>query len=206
MTQIYTIALIALLSAMSPGPDFLVVTQNALTRSRMHGVLASFGVATGLVIHSIYCVTGVAAVISHSLVLFEAIKIVGCAYLGYLGIKNLLAKPHELALSQASTDLYKQAKPLYRAFREGFAANLFNPKCTLFMLALFTMVIAPQTPTWLKATFGAEVIIIGLLWFIFLSFAITHPKVQRRLNRYQRLISRLTGVLLVALSVRILIS
>lgn len=206
MSQIYTIALIALLSAMSPGPDFLVVTQNALARSRIHGVLASIGVALGLCIHSLYCVTGVAAIISHSLLLFEAIKIIGCAYLAYLGAKNLFSTPKNVMVSSVAGGKAAQSLPLYQAFKEGFAANILNPKCTLFMLALFTLVIAPETPTWLKATFGLEVIIIGLAWFIFLSCIITHHRVQVKLNHYQGLISKLSGLLLIALSAKILLS
>lgn len=66
MLEILSLALITLLGAMSPGPDFAIVRRHALTGSRKSAILASFGVTTAILIHITYCVLGVAIVIAES--------------------------------------------------------------------------------------------------------------------------------------------
>ncbi|WP_077216996.1 LysE family transporter [Piscirickettsia litoralis] len=90
MVEYYTIALIALLAAVSPGPDFVIVAKNALLYDRRSGVMTSVG--AGVLVHSFYCVLGLAVVISQSLLLFSLIKYLGAAYLIYLGVKSLFSE------------------------------------------------------------------------------------------------------------------
>lgn len=203
MFQIWTIALIALLAAMSPGPDFVVVTKNALSRSRFHGLSCTLGITLGLLCHTTYCVMGLALVIAKSILLFNLIKYLGATYLIYIGIKNLIAKKTSFALSQSGSDKHINKANHFQAFMEGFLANILNPKCTLFMLSLFTLVISPDTNQWIKIGYGLEIIIISLIWFCFLSISITLRPIQKKLNKMQLAISRISGVLLIALGIRV---
>ena len=69
MYELLSITLIILLAAISPGPDFAVVTKNALLYSRKSGIFTAMGVSTSLLIHSTYCILGLAIVIAKSLLL-----------------------------------------------------------------------------------------------------------------------------------------
>ena len=71
MFEYYTIAIIAILAAISPGPDFVVVTKHAITHNRNNAIMASLGIGAGILIHSIYCILGLAVIISKSLLLFS---------------------------------------------------------------------------------------------------------------------------------------
>lgn len=203
MFQLYTIALIALLAAMSPGPDFIVVTKNALGRSRLHGISCTLGVTAGLLFHTAYCVMGLAILIAQSIYLFNIIKFLGAAYLIYIGIKNLMAKRTSLPLSETQPSNQASDANHFQAFTEGFLANLLNPKCTMFMLSLFTMVISPDTNQWIKLAYGMEITLIALLWFCFLSISITVRPIQAKLTQMQMTISRFSGVVLIALGIRV---
>ena len=87
-----TIGLISLLGAMSPGPDFAIVTKNCLTGTFRTGVLTALGVSFALLVHVTYCLFGIALLIAETPALFLGLKYLGAAYLLYLGIRMLIEK------------------------------------------------------------------------------------------------------------------
>ena len=82
-----------LLAAASPGPDFVLVSQQTLAKGRRTGLICSVGITLGLSIHIIYSVLGLATLIAHSQPLLTAIKWLGGSYLIYLGWQGIQAKP-----------------------------------------------------------------------------------------------------------------
>src|SRR3989344_3197595 len=152
------IGIISLLAAMSPGPDFVVVTKNSLLGSRRTGLFTAVGVGFGILLHVAYSLLGIGFVISQSILLFSIIKYIGALYLLYLGYKLLRAK--KTVSSEIGVNDSKVAISALGALREGFLTNALNPKATLFFLSIFTQVIGPETPLLLQATLGAEVAVI----------------------------------------------
>ena len=92
MLEFMTISLIITLAVMSPGPDFAIVSRNALRYSQKTGLFTAMGIACGSLFHASYCILGFAIVISKSILLFNIIKYIGASYLIYIGIKGLLEK------------------------------------------------------------------------------------------------------------------
>ena len=198
MSEYYTIAVIALLAAISPGPDFVVVTKNAIAYHRRHAVITSLGTGIGILVHSTYCVLGLAIVISQSLLLFSLIKYLGASYLIYLGIKSLFAKNSETP-SQFQKSLPDYG--IWLAFRDGLLTNVLNPKATLFMLSVFTLVVKPHTPIYVQAIYAIEIAFITTTWFIFLSYGMTHSIVRLKIKKVQQLITKLIGTVLITLGI-----
>ncbi len=197
MIEFYTIALLAFLAAASPGPDFVVVAKHALTYNRVNAMLASLGIGVGILIHATYCVLGLALIISQSLLLFSMIKYMGAAYLIYLGVKSLLSSK-----TVVSKDISEKAPvSKWYAFRDGLLTNVLNPKCTLFMLSVFTLVINPGTSTFTQALYGVEISLVAVVWFIFLSVSMTLPFVKAKITPIQHVVSKAIGGLLIALGV-----
>ena len=87
------ITTVHLLAAASPGPDFVLVSQQTLAKGRRTGLICSLGITLGLAVHIIYSVLGLATVIAHSQPLLTAIKWLGGGYLIYLGWQGIQAKP-----------------------------------------------------------------------------------------------------------------
>lgn len=85
-----------LLAAASPGPDFVLVSQQTLAKGRRTGLICSLGITLGLAIHIIYSVLGLATIIAHSQPLLTAIKWLGGSYLIYLGWQGIQAKPKKV--------------------------------------------------------------------------------------------------------------
>lgn len=200
MFEYYTIAIIAILAAISPGPDFVVVTKHAITHNRNNAIMASLGIGAGILIHSTYCIFGLAVIISQSLLLFSMIKYLGATYLIYLGLKSLLSKTNHLTLKNST---HKKISH-WIAFRDGFLTNVLNPKCTLFMLSIFTLVVRPHTPIMTQIIYAAEIIFITAAWFVFLSYGLTLTVIKDKIEKIQHIVSRLIGGVLLALGIAVL--
>src|SRR5690348_16437559 len=121
------ITVVHLLAAASPGPDFAYVTRQSLVHGRRAGLLASAGIALGLAIHIVYSAAGLAAVIAHSVHWMTAIKLVGGAYLLYLGIKGLRARK-DTGVHAEANETRALPSSAWRQVFGGFLCNAFNPK------------------------------------------------------------------------------
>ena len=193
MFELYTLGVISLLAAMSPGPDFFVVSKNAIGYSRKAGCLTTLGISSGILLHSLYCILGLTVIVAHSLLLFSIIRYIGASYLIYLGIKGLFTK--NVAMKKIKHQ--KNHLSNWKAFFDGFLVNLLNPKFIVFILSIFTMVIKPNTAYWMQAVYAVELSIISTVWFFCLSFLLTHRKVKQRVNKIQTIALKIMGVVLI---------
>lgn len=200
MSEFFAITLLIMLAAISPGPDFAVVTKNSLLYSRKAGTFTALGVATSLLIHASYCLLGLAIIVSQSLLAFSVIKYLGAAYLIYIGIKSLLAKREK---SQINVHHSHRMISNFQAFRQGLLCNLLNPKAIMFLLAFFTIVVKPHSSLLVESGYALEIAIIHMIWFSLLAYMLTHHYVKSNLNRLQFYIVKAMGAVLIAFGVRI---
>jgi RhtB (resistance to homoserine/threonine) family protein len=197
------LTVVHLLAAASPGPDFAYVTRQSLVRGRRAGLLASLGIALGLSIHIAYSAAGLAAIIAHSAQWMTAIKLVGGAYLLFLGYQGLR--------SGAATPATPGAAPLlpasaWRQVGGGFLCNAFNPKAPIYFLALFTVVLSPGLPVPTLVIYGAWIMVLQWLWFSLVALVFAHPRVRDRLLAARHWIDRAFGAAMIALGVRVLVT
>lgn len=205
MTGLLIVMGIATVAVISPGPDFLIVLRNALAHGRMQGISTAFGIALAIYFHIAYCIIGLALIISQSLLLFTAIKWAGAAYLLWLGYNALRSDGWEMRARDLDTDC-NQSRGLWRCFSDGLITNILNPKATLFFLAVFTQVIAPDTPALWKLAYGSAIAGMALSWFVFVSLALTHRHIRQTLSKASVWIDRVTGVMFVALGLKIFLT
>jgi RhtB (resistance to homoserine/threonine) family protein len=200
MLEFFSITFVILLAVISPGPDFALIVRNALGHCTKVGVWSALGIAAGSLVHATYSVIGVTVLVAQSPVLFSVIKYLGAGYLIYLGLKGLLqrADVRQTAESQPVATLSCR-----RAFVQGFLCNLLNPKTMLFFLALFTLVLDVDSHWSVKWFYALEIAFIHFAWFALLAMLISHPSVRRRMQRLQRIITRLMGGFLVYFGSRI---
>jgi len=198
-----TVALLNLLAAISPGPDFVVTVRNSLCYSRRAGIFTALGISLALCVHLFYCAAGIGYIISTSVVLFTILKLLGAAYLIYLGVSSFIAKGSRIDLTEerTGTDLTR-----LKAFRMGFLTNVLNPKATLFFLSLFTLVIGNSTPVYIILTISAIIILTAFTWFTIVSIFLAQQNVQRVFLKYEKIINRTLGGFLVFLGVKIILT
>jgi len=195
-----TVAFLNLLAVISPGPDFVITVRNSLCYSRRAGIFTSLGISAALCVHLFYCAAGVGFIISKSIILFSILKGLGAAYLIYLGLSSFIAKGSKMDLSEerTATDLTDKS-----AFKIGFLTNVLNPKATLFLLSLFTLVIGNSTPVYIILTISVIIILTAFTWFTVVSVFLAQQNVQKVFFRYEKIINSTLGVFLMFLGVKI---
>jgi len=196
-----TIGAINFLAVISPGPDFAMVVKTALSQPRKQAVLTALGISLGIFVHVTYCILGFAIIITKSTIVFSIIKYLVAAYFIYIGIQGLRAKMYNNHLE----NIHHNTKVIsaFTAIKKGFLTNALNPKCTLFFLGLFTLVIKPTTPIYIQALYGIEMALITFTWFAFLAVIITHKKVKNKIGRFQYYITKLMGGLLLLFGIEL---
>lgn len=192
---------IHLLAAASPGPDFVLVSQQTLSRGKRAGFLCSVGIALGLSIHILYSAFGLAAVIAASDQWFWVIKLLGAAYLLYLGIQGLRAKPATVEATE--TEVMAQSSAM-KTIAMGFLCNALNPKAPIYFVSLFTLVLSPDMPLYQLAIYGVWMMIIQLAWFSFVVALLSRPQINLRFKRMGHWLDRLFGVAIIALGIKVL--
>ena len=181
----------------TPGPDTALTVRNTLWGGRRSGLLTAAGVASGQTAWALATAVGVAALLRASEPAFVALRLVGSAYLVYLGAHALWAA---LRGSPPSDDAGAQRRAGGRSFRQGVLSNLSNPKMGVFFLSLL-----PQF-----AGSGRTVVLLGLLfaamtltWLAGYAWAVARAGDLLRRGRARRILDAFTGTVLVALGVRL---
>jgi threonine/homoserine/homoserine lactone efflux protein len=153
----------SLLVISSPGQDMLIVLSRSLAQGRLAGVVTAAGVSVGLLGHTVLATLGLGAILRTSEWMFVVLKIVGAAYLVYLGVRLVLTRSATLATASAVH------APLRRHFMAGALSNLSNPKIAIFYFAFLPQFVAADSarPT-------ATIFVLGAA-FAALTFAIKAP-------------------------------
>ena len=194
------VTVIHTLAAASPGPDFVLVSQQTLVNGKKAGLLCSLGISLGLSIHIVYSVFGLATVIANSADLLWVVKIVGGSYLVFLGWKGVRAKPSNNKMKVRS--IKKRSSLKY--IGTGFVCNALNPKAPLYFVSLFTLVLSPEMPLYQLAVYGGWIMIIQLAWFSLLASLLSYPAVNRIFRRAGHWLDRILGGAMVLLGVKVI--
>jgi len=124
----------ALLLAATPGPGIFYVAARTLAGGRAEGIASSLGTALGGMVHVCAGALGVSALVLASAELFTALKLLGAAYLVWLGFRTILTARGD-ALAAAVGQAAAPPVGARRAFREGVLVEALNPKTAAFFLA-----------------------------------------------------------------------
>lgn len=126
-----------LLVVIAPGPDNLLAISRGLSQGPLAGALSSLGAGLGIMAHTLAATLGLALVLQTSPLAFLAIKVLGAAYLLWLGYKAIVAR-------DLVTFVPAQQQPLRRVFMTGLLSNLLNPKPGLFVVAFIPQFTHPE--------------------------------------------------------------
>ena len=200
--QFISIATIHLFAVMSPGPDFIIIVRQSISRGRRSALMTSLGIGIGILMHIILCVFGLGMTIKESDLLFKIIQIIGSLYLAYLGITSIKSR-NSSTKSKYNDEFNFNA---FESFKLGFLTNVLNPKATLFFLSLYVLIISNNTPFQLQILFGLWMSFVTALWFAFLSLILTNESILAKVEFMSTKIQRLTGVILIIFAIKLLFS
>jgi threonine/homoserine/homoserine lactone efflux protein len=137
-----------LLLNLTPGADLLYITSRSVAHGLRAGAAAVLGVSAGCAVHALTAALGVSALLAASATAFTVLKLLGAAYLVYLGVMLLRHRPASDAVVAGpitATDADGAARPpsLRAVAAQGFLTNVLNPKLALFFIAFVPPFIDP---------------------------------------------------------------
>jgi len=130
-------ALASLALAVVPGPAVLYIVAQSVHGGRRAGVVSALGVASGGLVHVLAAVIGLSALLAASAEAFTVVKILGAAYLVWLGIRTLLSSDDRVGGRRPESTLG-------RTYRRGVVVNVLNPKTALFFIAFLPQFVDPS--------------------------------------------------------------
>jgi RhtB (resistance to homoserine/threonine) family protein len=201
LPEFLTIAIAHALAVASPGPDFAIVLRQSLRHGRRAALWTSVGIGCGLCIHITYSLLGLGLLLAKSATALTAVKWLGAAYLAWIGVQALLAKPRTGDVDLTTTTNEPTARA---AWTTGFLVNLLNPKAALFFISLFPLAVSPATPRLVQAGYGLWMTVTTVLWFSFVALVFTRTEVRRAFLRHGHWIDRALGVVFLGFATSLL--
>ncbi len=141
-----------------PGPAVLYIVARGIDQGRLAGMVSVLGIQVGTLFHVTAAALGLSALLVSSALAFNVVKLLGAAYLVFLGVRKLLEKD-----SAAPTAAVERQR-LTRIFRQGVVVNVLNPKTALFFFAFLPQFVDPAR--------GSVPVQIFTLGFIFVTLGI----------------------------------
>ncbi len=192
---------VSLLLAVTPGPDMAVVTKNALAHGRRGVVLTTSGIALALVVWVTATAVGLSALLRTSGEVLFALKIVGAAYLAYLGIRTLVesrSRPGDLLAGTPA------AAPAHAVFRQGFLSAISNPKLGVFFVTFLPQFVLPGQQVLPRLlVLGVTFAVIGWLWMNVYGLFVTRLREVITAPLVRQWMQRITGVVLLGFGARL---
>lgn len=201
LSQLIAVAVVSLVAAISPGPDFFIVLKNSLSYSRRAGLFTTLGVAVALTFHLTYTLVGIGVLIAESPLFYTGLKYIGVAYLFYLGVSSLISS---FKNTYPDVEYAHSTCTPFSAFSQGFLTNLLNPKAAFFFISLFSQFIDLNTPFMQRIEYGVINWCMSFGWFLFLAYMVTMEGFVKRIQKLRRYIDRLLGGALIGLGLKLL--
>lgn len=200
LTSWLALAAICVMGAISPGPSLALIIRNTVQGGQGHGVATALGHGLGVGIYALITALGLAVLITQTPLLFDIIRYGGAAFLAWLGIKALLAKPVSGGGEEESHGL----KGRQGAF-EGFMVAFLNPQLAIFFIALFSQLVHADTG-WREG--GIMMLTAGgidALWYVLVALVLSRGPVLAWLKAKSFLIDKLSGLVLLGLALKVVI-
>lgn len=189
---------------LTPGADMLYVIDRTIARGTRNGIFASAGIAAGCLIHLMLAAAGVTALLAASPASLTVLKMLGAAYLLWLGVTLLRSNLFEQSLSGPNnpSTTSQQAND----FLKGVAVNFLNPKIALFFIAFLPQFISQDatSPGATLVALGLIFNVVGTISLLVVVWAANHIRSKLKSGSLiLRWYPRLVGALMLALGVRL---
>lgn len=199
--DLWLFILSGLLLNITPGPDTVYILGRSVQLGWRGGAAAALGVCCGCLVHVTGAAIGLSALLAASSTAFAFVKLIGAAYLLYVGIRMLLSRPQAIAAAADEGDV-----SLRKVFWQGAMTNALNPKVALFFLAFLPQFVAAEAPhkALAFALLGSIFVLNGTLWCLGLAaFAARAAQRIKRSTRVLLWINRALGGFFIWLGVRV---
>ena len=195
---IAAILFVDFLALISPGPNFVLTTSAAVSKSRRDALWTAWGIAAGSFAWAGAAALGIASVFEALPVLGLILKTVGIAYLVYLGIKLLRSKGLQPRIERTI-----DTNSGIRGFWRGLLVNMTNPKSAAYYASVFAVFLTPDMPIWVLVFLVVSIAAMSLVWHVLIAISFSTTRIQARYISVSKYVDRLCGGVLIFLGLRL---
>lgn len=197
-----TVAGIHWMALITPGPDFFLVTQVAVSHSRREALMTVIGITLGVALWAIVALLGLHVLVERLPWIQTILYFAGGSYLSYLGfvllraaIKQVKRQRHSQnddAINLATAPEIKiEQRYQNRLLLKGLFTNLANPKALIYFGSVFVLFVGGQVSNIVRVEIFALVVIETFLWFMLVSILFSLPKLK---SIYEKLGAYIDGI------------
>ncbi|MET3442272.1 threonine/homoserine/homoserine lactone efflux protein [Variovorax paradoxus] len=193
-----------IVGAMSPGPSFVMVARTAVSSSRGDGLAAALGMGAGGIVFAIAALVGLQAAFLAVPALYLAVKLLGGAYLVYLGIRIWRGAREPLRVVSQEENSPGRRGNGWRAFLLGMGTQVSNPKTAVVYASIFAAFLPREVPMALALAVPAVIFCIETGWYSIVALALSSAAPRSAYLRYKAWIDRAAGGVMVLLGIKLL--
>lgn len=193
-----TLIFIHFCALITPGPDFFLVSQTAVSRSRKDAVLVAFGICLGAMVWSLLALMGLNIIFEKMAWLKQGVLVAGGLYLCWLGYQMLRS-----AFSKSEQSIKQIVLPQspYLFFMKGLLTNLSNPKAVIYFGSVFSLFLANPLFDQHHSLLFIIIAIETLLWFLVVAFVFSLPTFRTAYQNFAKWIDGISGGIFTLLGV-----
>ena len=186
---------VCLLGAMSPGPSMVVVINNALFKSRFHGILTSIGHGVGIGIYAFFAVLGIATIIKTNIFVFNGIKFLSIVFLIYLGVRSIMTSDSRLDFDVKDLD------GKITSFFQGLSISLLNPKIFVWFIAVYSQFMSIDNDKIFNTYLILTASIVDMVWYMTLTFLVTTIMAIDFIKNKSKLLHKFVGYIFIIIGI-----
>jgi len=191
------------IAVVTPGPNFFITVKTAVGQSRQAAFFAALGTSTGTIIWGVSGFLGVALLFKASPWIYISLKLLGGAYLVYLGVSLILTTFKDDSDQEVIT---AGAIDFRRGYSLGLITNLSNPKTAAFVTSLFAATMPAEAPLALGCLSVGLMTLISIGWYTFVAYVFSLDRFRRLYLAGRQWIERTAGVIFVGFGLKLVSS
>lgn len=191
----------AIMLNLIPGSDTMYIITRSISQGKQAGILSVLGILTGSLIHTLLAAFGLSLILAQSIVLFNIVKILGVAYLVYLGIRMLMTKESPTLNTTGAKKLQGE-----KVYLQAILTSVTNPKVALFFIAFLPQFVSATDAGPLPfLILGLTFTVTGGIWCSLLAlFASFATQKLRNSTKFSVILNKLTGLVFIGMGLNLL--
>ncbi len=203
----FSFIIVVFLLFLVPGPAVIITISQTIKSGRKNGIMTACGIALGDSMHVLFAVLGLSAILLSSALAFEIVKYVGAIYLCYLGIRMVLTKTKQEEKSTLEQTSVIDKSSSWKSIKQGFLAEILNPKTALFFLAFLPQFIQNdgRSVTLQLFVLGIVFVLMSIVYTTFLAYCTSFigVKMFKTSGIFANKIEKIVGLIYIGLSIRL---
>ncbi|OEF25435.1 LysE family translocator [Vibrio rumoiensis] len=202
--NIITFIAVATLLVISPGPNGFLIAKTVPMSGQKAGFANVGGFVAAFYVHGTLSIFGISILLVQSAIAFTLFKMLGAAYLIWIGIKSIRSAINQKAITNISFPKEKQKKISIRnAFFEGFVTNVLNPKVSMFYLAAFPQFISLESNAFSAYSLVSAHALVNFIWFSIMVLALSRVKSISNSAKFKKWLNSITGVVFIGFGAKL---